>query len=99
MPLTHNQKIVGSWLFSAIPFDAVRLRPAHGPSFECLLTTLISRTTLQLSMQKSVWNSKEVRYAESLKYEDFFARWQDGRFTHSASPVNISEGPSWRCAN
>jgi quercetin dioxygenase-like cupin family protein len=50
-------------------------------------------------MKGDVWNSKEVRYADSLKYEDFFARWEDGTFASASTPVSVSEGPTWRCAN
>jgi quercetin dioxygenase-like cupin family protein len=50
-------------------------------------------------MQKNVWNSGEVRYADSLKYEDFFTEWKDGLFTQGSRPVSVTQGPTWRCAN
>jgi quercetin dioxygenase-like cupin family protein len=50
-------------------------------------------------MQKTVWNSREVRYADSLKYEDFFTSWEDGIFAQGKSPASVTEGPTWRCAN
>jgi quercetin dioxygenase-like cupin family protein len=50
-------------------------------------------------VQKTVWNSTEVRYADSLKYEDFFVRWENGTFAQGASPASVTEGPTWRAAN
>ena len=50
-------------------------------------------------MRKNVWNSREVRYADSLKYEDFFDHWENGLFSWGSKPFSTTEGPTWSCSN
>lgn len=50
-------------------------------------------------MDENIWNSKELKYSEDLKYEDFVTERDDATVVKANDPINKGSQPGWSFKN